>query len=258
MVSHDKKAYSTTLEIIRKYYSDGSVLAEERELFDVIRNTRGVSESAARRILIEVQKEANKIDAKKADIKKSNIIKELNYTFGKNFFGEHRVPEYRLLASIQMVIDASRGNAMLSESVAKIQLEEGLVQYMTTKGGYSVKAEATKGDVDQLVMKMVAKRFEEKYSKSLATSQKVLLEKFIRYQVIGDAKQLNDYITTETVRILDSIGKAEAMKEVKDDKVMSERLTEAKRHIIKLGTIDEQVENLMLFQKLADEIESNG
>ena len=257
MVSQDKKTYGKTLEIIRKYYSDGTVLSEERELFEVVRNTRGVSENAARRILREVQKQACRIDSKKCDIKKSNLLKDINYTFGKDFFAEHRVPEYRLLASIQMVIDGSRGDALLSESVAKIQLEEGLIQYMTTKGDYSVKATATKGDIDQLVMKMVAKRFEEKYSKSLIGSQKVLLEKFIRYQVVGDKKQLADYIFAESMRVLSSIAKAEVMKEVKDDSVMSARLSDAKQHVMKLGSIDEQVENLMLFQKLAEEIESN-
>lgn len=257
MVEQDKQTYARTLEIIRKYYSEGSILAEERELFEVIRNTRGVTENAARRILNEVQKQARKLDGKKLDIKKSNLLKEINYTFGQDFFAEHRVPEYRLLASIQMVIDGCRGDAMLSESVAKIQLEEGLVQYMTTKGDYSVKQTASKGEVDALVMKMVAKRFEEKYSKSLVGHQKTLLEKFIRYQVTGDEKQLQDFLHKETVRVSDSIARAELMKEVCDDKFMMDKLSEVKRHIIKLGSIDEQVENLMLFQKLVEEIEAD-
>jgi len=257
MVNKDKPSYAKTLEILRKYYSEGSVLSEERELFDVIRNTRGVSENAARRILAEVQKQAIKMDSKKCDIKKSNLLKEINYAFGKDFFDAHRVPEYRLLASIGMVIDGSRGDALLSESVAKIQLEEGLIQYMTTKGDYSVKQPSTQGDVDQLVMKMVAKRFEEKYSKTLIGPQKVLLEKFIRYQVAGDEKQLHGYIAKETMRILESISKAQLMEDVIKDKVMSDKLEDAKQHIIKIGPLDEQVENLMLFQKLAEEIDSN-
>jgi hypothetical protein len=259
MVEQDKQTYAKTLDIIRKYYSEGNILAEERELFEVIRTTRGVTESAARRILNEVQKQARKLDAKKLDIKKSNLLKEINYTFGQNFFAEHRVPDYRLIASIQMVIDGSRGDAMITESVAKIQLEEGLVQYMTTKGSYTVKQPATKNEVDALVMKMMAKRFEEKYSKSLIGPQKVLLEKFIRKQVTGDSAQLTDFMYKEMIRIDGVLSNALTMKEAVQDKVMRDKLVEAKQMLMATGNhqSDDLVEKVMMFQKLAEEITSD-
>jgi len=259
MVDKDKGVYQKTLEILKKYYSEGSVLAEERELFDVVKNTRGVTENAARRILAEVQKQARKTDGKKVDIKKSNLIKDINYAFGQDFFGEHRVPEYRLLASIQMVIDNSRGEPVLTESIANIQLEEGLVQYMTTKGDYSVKPAASKDEVDQLVMRMITKRFEEKYSKSLVGSQKTLLEKFIRYQVTGDVKQLHEYMVVEGKRIFDAMKKASTMKEIIEDKDMNVKLEEA-RKLFPTDTVietDKWVEEMMMYQKLVEEINSN-
>ena len=180
MVDSDRSKYDQALGILKKYYGDGTAMAEERELFDVVRNTRGVTESAARRILGEVQHQAQKMDARKIDIKKSNLIKEVNHAYGQNFFNEYRIPEYRLLASIQMVIDAARTNTLIAESVARIQLEEGLVQYMTTKGSYSVTKPATPGEIDALIVRMVTKRFSEKYSKALNASQKILLERYIR------------------------------------------------------------------------------
>lgn len=256
MVDQDKMTYRRALEIMQKYYSEGTILCEERELFEVIRNTRGVTESAARRILAEVQKHAQKMDARKVDIKKSNLIKEINYAFGKDFYAEHRVPDYRLLASIQMVVDASRNPRRLAESVAKIQVEEGLVQYMMTRGGYSV-AQAPQSEIDQVVMRMVAKRFEEKYAKTLNGPQKVLLERFIRYEVTGDKVQLTKFLDSEESRVMAALNRAELMKEIIEDKVMAEKLDEAKRHVIKLGTLEERVENTMLYQKLVEEIESD-
>src|SRR3990172_2102359 len=120
MIDGDRGTYHKTLEVLNRYYSEGTVLSEERELFDVIKNSRCLTESAARRILTEVQKHARKMDARKIDIKKSCLIKEINYAFGKGFFAEHRIPDYRLLASIQMVIDACRNDSVLTESVSKI------------------------------------------------------------------------------------------------------------------------------------------
>lgn len=258
MVDKDQGAYKKTLEILRKYYSEGTILAEERELFDVVQNTRGVTENAARRILAEVQKQARKMDPKKIDIKKSNLIKEVNHTFGQDFFGEHRVPEYRLLASIQMVIDGSRGDAMITESVGKIQLEEGLIQYMTTKGDYSVKPSASRAEMDALVVKMMTKRFEEKYSKHLAASQKVLLEKYIRYQVTGDERPLVAFVTNEQSRISKAMNEARTLKEVIEDKAMSEKLEEAISLFGKSNSKgDDAVEEVMMYQKLVEEFNSN-
>jgi hypothetical protein len=260
MIEKDKVNYARTLEILRKYYSEGSILAEERELFEVVRNTRGVTESAARRILTEVQKHASAMDRKKIDIKKSNLIKESNYAFGLDFFDQHRIPEYRLLASIQMVVDASQGPGHLNESVSKIQLEEGLVQYMTSKGDYTVKS-TNQSEIDTLVMKMIAKRFEEKYSKSLIGTQKVLLEKYIRMQVTGDERLFKDYITSECKRISESLDKASTMREIIEDQTMAAKLSEARQNWDstqgKSQVLEAVVEDVMLFQKLVGEIESD-
>ena len=259
MVNGDRHNYQKCLEIVRKYYGDGTALAEERELFDVIKNTRGVTEQAARRILSEVQRAARALDSKKIDIKKSNLIKEINYTFGKGFFTQYRIPEYRLLASIQMMINASQKENRLTESVQKIQLEEGLVKYMTTKGTFS-ESMTQKSEVDQLVMAMVAKRFNEKYSKSLSSPQKVLLEKYIRAQVTSDEKPLNDFMLEESKRINIVLKMARDMKEFSDDGIMKERLEQAEKTFSTMrlnGANEKTVEEMMLFQRLAEEVQSN-
>jgi hypothetical protein len=257
MLEKDNTTTRKALDIVHKYYGEGTPLAQERELFDVIKNTRGVTEASARRIMLEVQKAARELDVKKIDIKKSNLIKEINYTFGKDFFSEHRIPEYRLLASIQMVIDSSRTQTRLTESVQKIQLEEGLIRYMTTRGSFQ-ETVAVKSEVDALVMAMVAKRFNEKYSKSLIGPQKVLLEKFIRAQVTGDRKPLTEYLTSEQARISQALAKARDLKEVVEDKKMAEKLDEAAGLFNKIiGKGDDAVEEIMTYQKLVEEVQSN-
>jgi len=258
MVNKDQKSYQLTMEILRKYYGEGTPMAEERELFDVIKNTRGVTESAARRILAEIQRHAQGLDAKKIDIKKSNLIKEINYTFGKSFFSEYRIPEYRLLASIQMVLDAARTQNRLTESVQKIQLEEGLVRYMTTRGSFS-EATTQRSEVDAVVMAMVAKRFNEKYSSALNKNQKLLLEKYIREQVTGDIKPLGEMIQSESKRIMDILKRASIMGEFIEDKSMMEKLEEAKKNFPagQLLETDKAVEEIMMYQKLVEEVESD-
>ena len=259
MVNKDKGTTQRCLEIVRKYYGEGTPLFEERELFEVIRNTRGVTEQTARKILAEVQREARKLDAKKIEIKKSNLIKEINYSFGKDFYVQHRIPDYRLMASIQLLINSSRSENRLTESVKKIQIEEGLVKYMTTRGTFQ-ESFSQKSEVDQLVMAMVAKKFNEKYSKTLNESQKQLLDKYIRAQVTGDEKPLTDFVLEESRRINVVLKMAQDFRDVKEDKSMREKMQVAQSNLesIRSRKINERtVEDMMLFQKLAEEVQSN-
>lgn len=260
MVDGDKQTYQRTLEILRRYYSEGTILAEERELFEVVRGARGLSESSARAILAEVQRAARKMDARKVDIKKSCLIKEINHAFGRGFYSEHRIPDYRLLASIQMVIDACRKPGALQESVAKIQLEEGLVRYMTSKGSYAPPS-PPKTEVDALVMRMAAKRFEERYNQALCPAQKALLERYVRFQVDGKQERLEGYMAEEHGRVRKAMLVARQMDEVRKDPVMLQRLDEAEGIArTNEGTslpLDRRVEELLLLQKLAEEVGSD-
>ena len=258
MVEHDSDNMRKTLEITRKYFGDGAVLSEERELFDVVRNARGLTESAARRVLAEVQRVAKSMDPKRIDIKKSNLIKEINYNFGKSFYSQFRIPEYRLLASIQMVIDAARTKNRLTESVQNIQLEEGLIRYMMTRGSFS-ETMSQRSEVDSLVMAMMAKRFSEKYNRSLSTSQKSLFERYIRFQVTGDAKPLSESINVEIDYINETLDRAATMQEITEDSAMSQKLTEAKSRLVSVESmpLEKQVEELMTYQKLVEEVNSD-
>lgn len=259
MIDKNAQMYQKTLGVVRKYYGEGSILAEEHELFSVIQNTRGVSENAARRILGEVQRQAGRIDHKRLEIKKSNLIKEINHGFGQNFWDLHRIPEYRLLATIQMVIEAARSNKMLSESVQNIQLEEGLVNYMTSTNKFSPPV-PPREEIDQLVMAITAKKFQEKYSKHLNKNQQVLLEKYMRFQVDGDEKKFGEYLNKRKSDMTETLNRYATMKEFVQDPGMMSRMNEAmkKFNSLPIGTNDEFISEMMLFENLVEEVESDG
>lgn len=259
LLDEDKAGYARTLEIVKKYYSAETSLAKERELFEVIRNTRGVSEGVARKILGEVARHAKALDRKKIEIKKSNLIKEINHSFGKDFYSAHRVPDYRLLASIQMLIDGYQNGGPIVESVQKIQLEEAIVRFMTTTAPEKGRV-STEEKVDNLVANLAAKKFGELYRGTFNKDQKVLLERYVRATMAGDRVSLGRFLVSERDRLLEKFRVAGIMKEMREDKVMKERMDEAVR---KLGSLpvsngnDEAVEEVILFYKLAEELSSN-
>src|SRR5579862_4386511 len=104
LLEGDQPGYRDTLRIVRRYFSANTILGAERELFEAVKTTRGVPEIVARRVLGIIRDRFMRLDHRKVDIKKSNLIKEINHGYGREFFTRYRVPEYRMLASIQMFL----------------------------------------------------------------------------------------------------------------------------------------------------------
>lgn len=257
MVDGDKAGAKKTVEITEKFFSPGQPMHGELELFRAIRDTRGISSNTAHRILGEIARAAARQDGKKLDIKKSALIKELNYTFGRDFFDKHRLPEYRLLASVQLYLDGNRRRS-ITENVEAIQLEDGLVKWMT-----SVPCEEKKdidSSVDQLVCAMAAKRFNEKYGNSLNGGQKSLLESYVRSLVTERTDDLRKKIESDRKKIATVLISSYKNEEIQKDKVMKERYVDATKRLANLSTerVDESlVEEMMLFHKLSEELTSN-
>ena len=259
MIDRDPEGYLKAVGIIKKYYSPNHALAEEKEIFDAISNNRGIPEVSARRILEQVRKHAQELDQKKIEIKKSNLIKDVNYAFGQDFFKVHRVPEYRLLASIQMLIEQYRyDGSTITEDVNKIQLEESLVRFMKTP--VQEKAVIVSGQkVDGLVASLAMRKFEERYSGTLSESQKKTLRRFMNYSMIGNKEQFRREMEEEKTLLLKKIESSKSMKCFKEDPVMSERLNEATNSLSKLSDLisEDSVQELLLYHKLAAEIDSD-
>jgi hypothetical protein len=257
MIEKDLDAYRRTYEVARRYFGSGAYLAKELELFDVIRAARGLSERSARRVLEEVLSHASRLDRRTVEIKKSNLIKELNYSFGRDFFSRYRVPEYRLLASVQLLINATGAGTTLRERVENIvQLEESVVRYMMSTD--PVAGPQAPDQVDRLVCALAAKKFQERYGDALNAPQKSLLERYVRSIVTGDQSRLTDHLESERRRISGVIdGPARSLREVKEDSVMRERLAEASSRLRELRTSEPDgsiVQEMMLYQKLVEEL----
>jgi hypothetical protein len=254
-IEHDREGWKKSFNIVRNYFSPNSPLAKELELFDAVRSCRGMRESSARQVLREVVVHAKAMDQRKLEIKKSNLIKEINYTFGKDFFSKHRIPEYRLLASIHLLIEGSRVQGRLLEGVQRIQLEEAIMSYMMS---IPMKQEDVIPEViDGFVYSIAEERFEKKYGSTLSSTQRKLLEGFAVSMLSGDKKQLREHLLEEKVRMLSVLRSARTMQEVRSDEVMRARLEEA---IVKLSSLNEGadpecvVEEMLLFERLTEEL----
>lgn len=260
MVDRDPDSYMKTMGIIKKYYSAGMPLAREREVFEVITKAKGMNETTARRVLDEVKKHVSSLDSRKIEIKKSNLIKDVHYAFGQNFFDVHRIPQYRLYASIQMLVEQYKKapSPLISEGVQKIQLEESLIKYMTVpRGGEGTVVKGEK--VDSLVASLAMRKFEQRYSGTLNEGQKKTLRRFMSYSMTGNKEQFAREMEDEKKSLLEKLTTSRKLPCFLEDKVMAQRMDEALGSLNKLSdmTAESTVQDILLYHKLLQEIESN-
>jgi hypothetical protein len=259
LVENDLQSYRKTLGIIKRYYSEGQPLAKEREVFDTVVESRGMTETAARHVLDEVKSYVKSLDAASIEAKKSCLIREIHHAFGKDFFDVHRVPEYRLFASVHMLVEQFKNKKNeISEGVKRVQLEEALVKFMMTPVNESIERNAGE-KVDGLVAQIAMKKFEDKYSGALNESQKKTLRCFMNFSMTGNKEQFTREMREEKTHLLESLRSSEGLACFKDDKIMAGKFKEALRTLEGISdvTAERSVKDVLLFQKLAEEIKSD-
>jgi hypothetical protein len=248
LVEGDPRAAGRCTEILERFFSSGTPIAAERELVEAIRTTRGIPETVARSVLREVCQRASGIDRRALDAEKGRLILAINRNLGWDFFKRTKLDEYRLLGAIQVVLDSCRPGCRIDEAVAREQMKDGLVRYMATSPAVAAESRSV---ADPLVRSLLVKKFRERYG-GLSGSQQALLAEQARSEMLGDPRILDEYRVRECRRIGQVLNSFGLSSEAKDDPVMMERLNEA---LARLGN-GPSVEDVMLFQRLADEIEA--
>lgn len=258
LLEKDRKGYKKALDLVHKYYSPGSPLSQERELFEIVKESRSVNRSLAQRIVSEIMKFSRQMDVRKIEKEKSNLIKEINYGLGRDFFGRHRIPDYRFFASVYMLIDMARRGTVLSENVARIKLEESLISFMCSDR--EDQRPSVNPEIDSVVFTLAVKKFREKYGASLSENQKTILEGYLNCLVDGSQASFLKILAEEKVRIGKSLDSCTTQKEFREDQIMRSKLDEVRASLEKLdcsSLSDGLVEEIMLHHRLVEEIKSN-
>lgn len=258
MMVGDVEGVAKTLEITKKYFSPGTPIHSELELFEAITKNRGVPEATARRIIGRVRERAKKLDRRAITIKKSNLIKELNYGFGQDFFSKYRIAEYKALASVQVMIDSVDTKVVLTEDVELVKIEEAIVSYMSAQP--TTQHVSVDPDHDTTTYTLAVRKFQEKYDGVLTGGQKRLIESYVSGLFSGDFKKFKEIASEDRRSIHRLICESAKTDTCRSDSVLIERMSKAANVLreMKVTPSEDVVEQLMLFHDLSTELKSNG
>lgn len=173
IISGDEKSAKKAISIVTKHFKPGTELHKEFRLFNALVNIPTGNSEVAKLVVNESKNAAKSHNKMRLSNEKSLLIKDINHVLSEEKFYDIRVPNYRFYATVQSLLDSWRGSRLLEISESA-KYEHSLVEWLSRKNKQKVNV-VNEGH-DPLVFKVMLKKFQEKYTKTLLPEQKKIVE----------------------------------------------------------------------------------
>lgn len=176
IIEENNKVAENALNIIKNHFNNSNQLKKEYKLFKALATTKGVSDQLAYSIISEAKKACNNMfDNKSLEKEKSQLIKDLNYTFGKGKIFEQKIKNYRIYATIQTLLNEWRSKDKSFDLSTEYEIK--LHEHLTSKEIITEVKVIPK--VDKLTYNIMKEMFNKKYIKQFSHEQQDLVYLFI-------------------------------------------------------------------------------
>ena len=245
---------NTSLNIIKKYFKEGTQLHKELACYQALYESTGKKEPVAFKMLEVILKQRNVINESQLIKEKYKLIGELKNNYDVAKFFESRVSDYKLYASIYKLFEYNSAD----NPVGHISCYETILEHLTSKTQIQTRNtktiyESQSDDVKSLTFKMIIEKFNSKYQ-FLNTKQKRLVSKFINENTSLDP--FKNYVYSEINSIKKSL--IEIAKRT-DDKVLKIKLTEVARLTNEISSSsrikDEHISSMIKYYELIDHLQ---
>jgi len=178
LIRDDKPSAQKALNIIEKKFKKGSELYREFRLFNALIKSTVSSSSVAAAILTEAKQAARRCDESLLNREKSLLIRDINHNLKDSKFYHRRIPEYKMYATIQTLLNDWRkgDDANLSRV---IQYESKVVENLLEKKDVPCIDSDVNSDVNSLVVKLMTEKINKRYSGRLNREQIDLMRDYV-------------------------------------------------------------------------------
>ena len=258
LVKDDAKRSSAALRVIKRHFKPETELYKEFRLINALVRTTVSSPAVAASIIQEAKAAARSHDVKQLDREKSLLISSINRSIADDDFYDHQVNEYKVFATVQTLLNDWRTPNSDLGRIA--QYEDQLVKWLTTEKSTTPDPTLTSEEspgAGRLLMKVMMRKLNEKYSGVLSGEQRQLLKAYALATANDDPMAIRLKLQ-EIKRKL--VGEIDAFKAVNsDNEYINNKLTEARQRLEgeALEQVDDEtVTRFMLYTKLSSELTS--
>lgn len=206
VVDGDDRKTRRSLKLLKRHFREGTELNKEFRLFRALLRTCVASKETAHRIIEASRRAAVEYDLKKLDHEKSLLIRSINHTFKDQKFYDKRIAEYKLYATVQMLLNEWRQDVP-SDLVSTALYEEELVEHLLRPKQDNVLDES-RDEVDDLLVNLMVKKANAKYDGVLNPEQLALMNAYVDGLHAGDTVRVResiDALRTESLEAIDSL-----------------------------------------------------
>ena len=247
---------SKAVNIVKKYFKNGTQLGKEYELYKILTETKYNTESRAETLIEAVMDSRKKLSRGSIKKEKYNLIKEIRESYNEKDFFNPKINNYKVLASIYNLFEHKEEVAPDKYVATKYTIVENITSQSKaskTNKTYDYLKKQEK-DLRMLAYSTLVEKFNKKYS-NLTKKQKTLIKEYINN--ISNTNKLREYVDSEVEVVKDTL--KNQIKKV-DDKVTQIKLTEVVNQIdgLKKGKVvsDKQVVSMMRYYQLIGEIDN--
>ena len=252
---------SAAVSILKKFYSNKSMLAKEYKLYEFIVKNKNVSQSKAEAIVSTITEVSRKLDQKLLKIQKYELISAIKESYSTNEFFGMQVRDYKPLAALYCLLEAQNNNNLINPQIL-IDNKTTILEHLTSAPQNEEKVKDTlieeyskyDKDLKLLTFKILLEKFNSKY-KNLLPEQKNILKEFITS--VNSQLRLRNLVNEEMNKIASAVRNLSS--KVKDE-VVKIKLDEVAKSIKPLTNKDKikdsHLINLMQYYDLVNELKT--
>ena len=259
LVEDNKRKSATALKILRRYFKHGTQLYKEFRIFNALVKTTVSGDAVATSILKEARTAIESLDYNVLDREKSLLIRSINHMIKDENFYDQPIAEYRLYATIQTLFNEWRKPAGTADIVSLASYENQLREWLITekKKEDHTLIDETPGTT-RLLMKVMMKKLNEKYSESLNDDQREIIKAYAFSAANEDQTTIKKKLEEVRSGLLEAIDVYMVQKQ--DNTFVVNKLQDTKSRILSesLDVVDDStVSKFMLYSTLRQELTEN-
>ena len=198
IVNADSERKAHVVTILKEFFSKGTPLAQEFELYSALLQTANIQQKVAERLLQEIKAAYTQLDENIIFNAQSQLIAAINKGLGQKVWANF-VPNFKSIASVSAIFNSK------TPVKKKVLFEQAIIDAMSSPS--VLPNSIAMKPLDSLTYNSFIKKFNEKYG-GLLQEQKDLLNRYIT-SFADDGFELRLYLNEELSRLKRLLGEAE-------------------------------------------------
>jgi len=251
LLEGNKSEAKVATKLIEKHFKKGTELYKEFRLFNALAKSDITHTHTVASILNEAKIASRKLDKKKLESEKSNLLRDINYRINDKTFYYRNINDYRDLGLVQLALNEWRKE---DRDVKKlVDLEMRLGELMLREKNKVNEQKYNASHSDRLVLKIMTEKFNRRYGEELTKDQKKIIEGYV-FLSDKEPESLQKFFQSKKIEAINSL---EAFEDKSDNKYLLSKLDEVRKKIDILPSNninDENVVKFLTLTKMINEI----